>query len=101
MKSMMEIVLEQYEADKYLPDYDEEDALTKDMTLTVGHIIANPNFDCNCNVLVFEDDGEDEPTLYDGDGMATDIPADILVMPVTYISIRGGKLAIGTEYHEE
>lgn len=73
-----------------------KDMTLMDMKLTVGHIIANPNFDCNCDVLVFEDDGEDEPTLYDGDGMATDIPADILVMPVAYISIRHGYLAIGT-----
>ena len=78
----------------------------KDITLlddevTVGHIIANPNFDCNCDVLVFEDDGEDEPTLYDGDGMGTNIPTEILLLPVTYISIRHGRLAIGTAYHED
>lgn len=73
----------------------------KDMEITVGHIIANPNFDCNCDVLVFADDGEDEPILYDGDGMATDIPAEILILPVTYISMRRGKLAIGTAMHEE
>lgn len=73
----------------------------KDMEITVGHIIANPNFDCNCNVLVFEDDGEDEPTLWEGDGMADDIPAEVLVLPVSYISMRHGYLAIGTEYHED
>lgn len=72
-----------------------------DMEITVGHIIWNSNFDCNCDVLVFEDDGEDEPILYDGDGMATDIPAEILILPVTYISMRRGRLAIGTAYHED
>lgn len=78
-----------------------KDMTLMDMEITVGHIIANPNFDCNCNVLIFEDDGEDEPTLYDGDGMDADIPAEILILPVTYISIRQGRLAIGTAYHED
>ena len=72
-----------------------------DMELTVGHIIANPNFDCNCNVLVFEDDGDEEPTIWEGDGMAYDIPADVLLMTVTYISMRHGYLALGAHYKPE
>lgn len=76
--------------------------MKKNMDITVGHIISNPNFDCNCNIIVFKDDGEDEPILYEGDGMATDIPAEILIMPVSYISIRGGwKLAIGADCHDK
>lgn len=78
-----------------------KDMTLMDMEITVGHIIANPNFDCNCNVLVFDDDGDEEPTLYDGDGMSLVIPTDILIRPVTYISMRNHSLAIGTRAKED
>ena len=104
MKSMMELVMEQYEADKDMPDYEEEDVMTKDMTLmdadvTVGHILANPNFDVNADVVIFNDDYDIEPILYESDGLnhqnSNPVPTEILLMNVTYITIRDGKLAIG------
>lgn len=75
----------------------------KDMTLmdaeiTVGHIIANPNFDCNCYVrIVHSCDGEE--ILHQSYGGA-DCPAELLVKNVSYITIRNDMLTIEAKMGE-
>jgi hypothetical protein len=70
-----------------------------DMDITVGHIMSNPNFDTNCDIVIFEDDGDMEPVLYESDGLdhqnSNYIPVDVLAMTITYITIRNNKLALG------
>lgn len=75
----------------------------KDMTLmnaeiTVGHIIANPNFDVNCYVKVI--DGSDQETvLWSGYGNE-ECPVEWLIKPVGYMTIRNDMLVIEARMQE-
>jgi len=69
-----------------------------DMTITVGHILDNPTFDCTaCYQIVSVDADDTLHVLYDSrDEKSFDDrpPADLLIENVTYITIRDGKLIL-------
>ena len=73
--------------------------LSKDMTLvdmniTVGHIISNPYFDVCFNVAIVEDD-EDSTPLFESEGCDfEDIPAELVIAEITYMTIADDKLRI-------
>lgn len=67
--------------------------------LTVGDIIANDKFDVNCDVIITHScDGEEILWhSYGGD----DCPAEFIVKPVNYMTIRMNALVIEAKMEEE
>lgn len=72
---------------------------TPDMSITVGHIISNPEFDVNCEVAITSDLDQEE-ILHESYG-GTDCPVELLIKPVSYITIRNDKLIIEAKMEEE
>lgn len=69
------------------------------MKITVGDIIANENFDVNCDVIITHScDGEE--ILWHEYGGA-DCPAELLVKPVNYMTIRMNAIVIEAKMEEE
>lgn len=68
--------------------------------LTIGDVMQNMHFDVNANVAIQvpTDDGSEE---YAYRGYPDDCPAEFLVMPVSYITVRDNTLVIEYEDHEE
>ena len=65
-----------------------------DMSITVGHIIDNPTFDYNSDFIIQADD-EDNTVVYESNGIIwDDIPSELLILPIKYITTRGYKLVI-------
>lgn len=64
-----------------------------DMTITVGHVIDNPTFmfDGWFEITTTDDDGTVH-TLYDSyEDLPKDIPADLLIEPITYMVVNREK----------
>ena len=64
-----------------------------DMTITVGHVIDNPTFmfDGWFEITTTDDDGTVH-TLYDSyEDLPKDIPADLLIEPITYMVVNKEK----------
>ena len=64
-----------------------------DMTITVGHVIDNPTFmfDGWFEITTTDDDGEVK-VLYDSyDEMDKEIPAELLIEPITYMVVNKEK----------
>ena len=74
------------------------DQHTSDMSITVGHIIDNPTFDTEMAVKIGRWDEEkcDWIPLYDSraDDDDDEIPADLLIEKVTYMTIDDGQLVL-------
>lgn len=61
-----------------------------DMHITVGHIVDNPTFmfDGRFEITTTDDDGTVH-TLYEShDDLCKDLPAEILVKPITYMVLN-------------
>ena len=64
-----------------------------DMTITVGHVIDNPTFmfDGWFEITTTDDDGEVK-VLYDSyDEIDKEIPAELLIEPITYMVVNKEK----------
>lgn len=64
-----------------------------DMTITVGHVIDNPTFmfDGWFEITTTDDEG-DVKVLYDSyDEMDKEIPAELLIEPITYMVVNKEK----------
>ena len=64
-----------------------------DMTITVGHVIDNPTFmfDGWFEITTTDDEGEVK-VLYDSyDDMDKEIPAELLIEPITYMVVNKEK----------
>lgn len=64
-----------------------------DMTITVGHVIDNPTFmfDGWFEITTTDDEGEVK-VLYDSyDEMDKEIPAELLIEPITYMVVNKEK----------
>lgn len=64
-----------------------------DMTITVGHVIDNPTFmfDGWFEITTTDDEGEVR-VLYDSyDDMDKEIPAELLIEPITYMVVNKSK----------
>lgn len=68
--------------------------------ITVGDIISNPAFDVNANIAIQEprDDADD---VYVFQGWPDDCPSELLILPVSYITVRNDALVIEYEDREE
>ena len=75
----------------------ERNKKVQDMKITVGHVIDNPTFDFNgwFEITTTDDEGTVH-TLYDSyKDMDKNIPADLLIEPVTYMAVNGeGRLRL-------
>jgi len=74
--------------DNLVKDRPKEDVAEK-MTITVGHVIDNPTFDCHaeCEITQTYDDGYVE-VLWDTRKDGNKIPVDILVQKITYMIVN-------------
>ena len=64
-----------------------------DMTITIGHVIDNPTFmfDGWFEITTTDDEGEVK-VLYDSyDEMDKEIPAELLIEPITYMVVNKEK----------
>lgn len=65
-----------------------------DMNITVGHVINNPNFDYNSDFIIQADD-DDNTVIYESTGLKwDDIPTELLILPIKYMTTRGYKLVM-------
>ena len=71
------------------------------MEITVGHIVDNPSFDCNCDIVVR--DGLSGETLFYRTDLEPDrpVPAEILAMQVTHIKTDNDALVIDAKTWED
>jgi len=65
------------------------------MSITVGHIIDNPTFDTEIAFRIATWDGStDWNDLYNSRTDDGDVPAELLIQKVTYLTIDDGQLVI-------
>lgn len=68
--------------------------INHDQPITVGDIIDNPNFDYNSDFIIQSDD-DDNTVLYESNGIEWgNIPAELLIQPVRYMTTRDYKLVM-------
>ena len=71
-----------------------------DMHITVGHVIDNPtfSFDGDFEITTTDDDGTVH-TLYDSQSADfwSDIPAELLIEPITYMVVNAEKSRLRIE----
>ena len=67
-----------------------------DMSITVGHIIDNPTFDTEFAYRIgyWDEDENDWIALYNSRDTDEEVPAELLVQNVTYMTIIDGQLVI-------
>ena len=66
-----------------------------DMSITVGHIIDNPTFDKEFAFRIATWDGESEwVDIYNSRTSDEDVPSELLIQKVTYLTIDDGQLVI-------
>ena len=71
------------------------------MKITVGHIVDNPNFNCDCCIEIR--DGISREVIFYRTDLELDhpIPAEVLVMPVTFITVSNDVLVIDAKTWED
>lgn len=67
-----------------------------DMSITVGHVIDNPTFDTEFAYKIgrWDDTESDWVPLYDSRTADEDVPAELLIEKVCYLTIDNGQLLI-------
>lgn len=75
-----------------------------DMSVTIGHIIDNPDFDLNAPFELREAEPDNECywiTTYSGDGWdVKGIPPEVLCRPVRHLTIVDHKLVIEYDWRD-
>ena len=73
--------------------FNERKRVAQKMKITVGHVIDNPTFDfCGWFEITTTDDDGTVHTLYDSyEDMDKNVPAELLIEPVTYMVVNKEK----------